>query len=161
MNKNIWLFILGILFAICCYICFSIGQSYPKNKGEIKIVRDTLVVVDTITIKEPIEKIRWKDKLVYVPIVDTLIINENDTNYIAMQIEKVEYEDKEYRAVVSGIYPKLEEISVYPKTVYVKETQKEIITKHWNFNITTGPGVFYNGKVNYGIGVILGFGYNF
>ena len=33
--------------------------------------------------------------------------------------------------------------------------------KHWNFNITAGPGVFYNGEINYGVGITFGFGYSF
>lgn len=166
MNKNfLYVFLAGVLFAIGCYLCFFLGQSYPKNFKE-KIVKDTLVIRDTIIIKEPIEKIRWKekDKLVYIPIVDTLIIHKNDTAYIAMQEEKVEYEDKEYKAVISGIHPKLEEISVYPKNIYITETKKEIFVKHWNFNITAGPAIIYDfndKKIRSGAGILFGFGYSF
>ena len=64
MNKKyLYIFLVGLFFAVCCYLCFSIGQSYPKNPGKVEIIRDTLIVRDTITIKEPIEKIRWKEKI--------------------------------------------------------------------------------------------------
>ena len=160
MKKYILIFLAGLLFALCCYFSFSVGQSHPKIET-IKIERDTIFVRDTITIKEPVEKIKWKDKLVYVPVVDTLTIYQNDTVYLALQKEKVEYKGEDYRAVVSGVFPKLEEISVYPKTTYITEKQTELVKKHWNFNITAGPGVFYNGKINYGLGVVFGFGYSF
>ena len=162
MKKYFLLFLAGLLFAICCFISFFIGQSYPKIVNT-KIIRDTLVIRDTIEIKEPTEKIKWKEKekLVYIPVVDTLIVYKNDTTYLSMPIEKIKYEDENYRAIVSGICPKLEEIDVYSKTIYVTEQKIETIKKHWNFDITAGPGVFYNGKINYGLGVVVGFGYSF
>ena len=169
MNKKIlYIFLAGLLFAVFCYLCFSIGQSYPKFKNKTEIIRDTLTVRDTVIIKKPVEKIRWKekDKLVYIPIMDTLVIYKNDTTYIAMQEEKVEYEEEEYKVIISGIHPKLEEISVYPKTVYITETQKQTNTsvKHWNFNITAGPTLMYDfsdKKIRGGVGIVFGFGYSF
>lgn len=167
-KKSLYIFLIGLFFAVFCYLCFSIGQSHPKFENKIEMVRDTLTIRDTITNEKPVEKIRWKerDKLVYVPITDTLIIYQNDTTYIAMQEEKVEYEEEEYRVIISGIYPKLEEISVYPKTVYITETQKQtnILIKHWNFNITAGPILMYDfgdKKIRGGAGIVFGFGYSF
>lgn len=169
MNKKIlYIFLAGLLFAVSCYLCFSIGQSHPKFESKIEIIRDTLTIRDTITIEKPVEKIRWKekDRLVYIPIIDTLIIEKNDTTYIAMQEERVEYKGEEYRAIISGIDPRLEEISVYPKTVYISETQKQTNTliKYWSFNITAGPGVIYDFRskqISGGVGIVVGFGYNF
>lgn len=164
MNKKfLYPFLGGFLFYLCCYLCFSIGQSHPKIKEEIKIRRDTIITRDTITIEKPKEKIRWKekDKIVYVPISDTSIIIKEDTSYLVMQEERVEYEGEDYKATVSGIKPKLEEISVFPKEVHITEIQEKKIKKHWNFNISVGPGVIYNGKVNFGVGAIIGFGYSF
>lgn len=167
-KKSLYIFLAGLLFAVSCYLCFSIGQSHPKFESKTEIIRDTLTIRDTITIEKPVEKIRWKekDKLVYIPITDTLIIHQNDTTYIAMQEEKVEYKEEEYRAIVSGVHPKLEEISVYPKTVYITETQKQTNTlvKHWSFNITAGPALIYDfsdKKIRGGAGIVFGFGYNF
>lgn len=160
MNKK-YLYI--FLFLICCYFCFFFGQYYPKRNNEIIIRRDTLVIRDTTIIEKPVEKIRWKEKekLIYIPIRDTSIIIKNDTTYLVMEEEKVKYEGEDYEAIISGVHPKLEQISVYPKTVYITEKQTEIIKKHWRINISAGPGIFYNGKFNYGIGVICGFGYSF
>lgn len=167
-KKILYIFLAGLIFTTACYLCFFIGQSYPKFESETEIIKDTLIIRDTITIRKPVEKIRWKekDKLVYIPITDTLIIHQNDTTYIAMQEEKVEYKGEEYRAIVSGIYPKLEEISVYPKTVYITETQNKTNTlvKHWSFNITAGPTLIYDfsdKKIRGGAGIVFGFGYNF
>lgn len=167
MNKNLkkylYCFLGGGFFIICCLLSFNIGQSYPKFE-KLKIVKDTLIKRDTLTIEKPVEKVKWKDKLVYVPIniKDTIYKNESkDSFYVAMQTEKIEYEGEDYKAIVSGIYPKLESISVYPKNIYITEKQTQVVNKHWNFNINIGPGIFYNGDFNYGVGAIIGFGYSF
>lgn len=80
---------------------------------------DTVWRTDTFLVDNPVEVIRWKDKLVYVPVTDSVIIHQHDTTYVALEFEKVEYADSTYRATVSGFQPRLESISVYPKTAYI------------------------------------------
>lgn len=163
MKKEFKSFLIGFVFTVLCIICFKIGQEHPKqNYTKVEIKRDTLVVKDTIKIEKPIEKVRIKDKIVYIPVKDTLRLK--DTLFLSLEKEKVIYEDSSYKAIISGIEPKLEEIEVYPKNIYITEKQKEIqyIKRKFNINISMGPGVFYNGnKIDYGIGVLFGVGYSF
>ena len=169
MKKYFSAFLMGVFFIGCCYLCFFLGQFHPKlNNENIEIKRDTLVILDTIKIEKPVNKVRWKtkDTLIYIPIKDTIIVKQNDTVYIALQEERVEYREKEYRAIISGVNPKLEEISIYPKTVYITETQKQVktSTKHWGINITIGPSLVYdfnNRQINGGLGIVAGIGYSF
>ena len=61
--------------------------------------------------------------------------------------------------MVSGIYPKLEEISVYPKTTVITDTK--VVRKRWGLGVTVGPGVMYNGKIHGGVGIVAGLQYQF
>lgn len=120
---------------------------------------DTVMVRETLTVYEPQEVIKYKDKIIYIPVTDSVLVHVHDTTYIALQSEKKVYEDTDYRAVVSGIYPKLEEISVYPKTITITNTKT--VRQHWGWAITAGPGIVWNGTFHAGVGVAAGISYNF
>lgn len=166
INKDVIyniLIVLGIIFLIglFCFVSFQIGKSRSIKTGIVEIKRDTICVIDTLKIVEPKEVIRYKDKLVYIPVIDTISIH--DTIYASVEEEIVIYEEDDYKAIISGICPKLKEITIYPKTTYITEYQKEIIKKKWGINVTIGPqiGVFYNGKFGFGGGVGITFGYGY
>lgn len=137
------------------YFCGGARPSQP----EIVETRDTVVVVDTVVVEKPVEVVRWKDRVVSVPLhtVDTVTVN--DTVYIELPFERVEYAGDEYMATVSGFRPKLESVTVFPKTTYITNT--EYVKKSWSFGITAGPGLLYDGKLHGGIGIVAGVQYNF
>ena len=120
---------------------------------------DTVWKVDTITIDKPTEVVRWRDKLVFVPVTDSILIHHHDTTYIALEFEKVEYADSLYRLQIEGYGPQLNWIEVYPRTAYITNT----ITyrQRWGASITAGPAVLWNGKVHAGLGAAIGLSYNF
>ena len=154
--------VVGVVLAVG--FSWKIAEKRGYRKGydaalAIPVKRDTITVRETLTVIEPKEKYVYKDKLVFVPIETRDTISVHDTTYIALQSEKKIYEDDDYRAVVSGIYPKLEEISVFPKTITITETRN--IKKHWGFSVTAGAGVVYNGSLHPGAGIVAGFGYTF
>lgn len=120
---------------------------------------DTVWHTDTVFHEKPVEKIKWRDKLVYVPVTDSVLIEKHDTTYIALQFEKKEYADSTYRAVVSGFQPSLDWIEVYQKTAYITNTVVE--RRHWGASVTAGPAVVFNGKWYGGLGVAIGLSYNF
>lgn len=157
---------IAIFFVIACILFYHFGRNSKIDNNIVQIIRDTTIItkVDTLIIEKPVEKIRYKDKLVYVPVIDTLFVHGNDTTYIAMQSEKVVYEEEEYKAIISGVQPKLEEMTVYPKTIYQTVTEKQIVQKKWNFNITAGPAIIYDfgdRQIKGGIGIVAGIGYSF
>lgn len=165
-KKDLILVGVGIVFVIACILSYNFGRNSKIDDLIKNVKRDTVVKieVDTLTIEKPVEKIRYKDKLVYIPLVDTLLIHDHDTTFIAMQSEKVEYEEEEYKATISGIQPKLESITVYPKTVYETVIEKQIVQKRWSFGVAAGPALVYDFKnkdITGGIGVVAGIEYNF
>lgn len=137
---------------------YCVGKRNQSSPHESIVVRsDTLWVTDTVHIDRPVEVTHWKDKLVYVPVTDTIVVS--DTTYIALPFEKVNYSGENYEATVSGFRPKLESITVFPKTAYV--TTREVEIQKWSIGVTFGPGIVYNGSVHGGIAVVAGVHYSF
>ena len=162
-------FVLAFWAIFLLFFVGGFGFKFGKNNGyrsgykdglaAIESKTDTIWKTDTHYVDKPNETIRWKDKLVYVPVTDSVIIHQHDTTYIALEFEKVEYADSTYKAVVSGYQPKLESISVYPKTAYITNTVVE--RRHWGASVTAGPAVVFNGKWYGGLGAAIGLSYNF
>lgn len=81
---------------------------------------------------------------------------------VPLPIERKVYGGKEgddYRAVISGIFPKLESIDVYPKTAYITIPVQEPARRkaRVGFGITAGPGVYWNGSgIQPGLGATVG-----
>lgn len=159
MKKYLPYILLITFFLACCAVTYFYGyhRGWDAAYTPVNERVDTLVIRDTITRLEPQEIVTYKDRIVYVPVTDTLSIH--DTTYVALQSEVKVYQDEDYRAVVSGIYPKLEEISVYPKTTVITDTK--IVRKRWGLGVTVGPGVMYNGKIHGGVGIVAGLQYQF
>ena len=145
MNKwyiSIW--VLGFA-ALCYFLGYSKGSSKIEPPAS-----DTITIVDTITIDHIVEVehevIKWKKE--YIPITDTLTIN--DTVYAVVSRERVVYQDSLYRAVISGIYPSLDSMQVYPRTTTITIREKEKAGK-WHLGVQAGVG--YTGKIEPYIGI--------
>ncbi len=84
-----------------------------------------------------------------------------------MDIERREYADSDYLAVVSGIMPRLEEISVYPKTKIITQTitiGQERKPTRFGVGVQVGFGACYGlveKKVDAGPYIGIGMSYNF
>lgn len=91
----------------------------------VDIQRDSIVVHDTIMIKEPIYITSVVKDSILVVVKDTIVRNE--TCYISLPLQKRTYKRDEFYAEVTGYEPRLTYIEVYPKTVYV--TEKQSVTK--------------------------------
>lgn len=172
---------------IAFWVCIAVGVAMlvtvswliAKNRGYHKgyedainsVKVDTITVVDTHFVDKPTEIVKYRDKLVYVPVTDTVV--KNDTTYIALQFEKKLYSDSTYKAQVSGFQPSLDWIEVYQKTQTVVKTITETklpefilspsVTVMTGFrDATAGAGVSFDvwrgkwqfsGTVGYGITV--------
>lgn len=145
----------------------GVGGYYAGKGKRPTVQRDTLIIHDTHTVyqPQPVEKIVVKKER--FPVHDTTRIH--DTTYIELPVERVTYADSNYRAVVSGIHPRLEEISVYPETKII--TQTITVTepaKKGRFNIGAQAGwyVIYDAAhkqvaTGPGAGAGLSFGWTF
>lgn len=97
----------------------------------------TKVLVDTQYILSPFPYLAWIDH------TDTI-----RTDSCVHLREYKEYQDSNYYAKVSGVAPRLDEIRVYPKTVY--ETQyiyRDVVhkPKRWGIGVSAGFGVGKDG----------------
>lgn len=148
MNKWIF-FLVVILMGLTGLLGYQIGKGKPTSVDPV-VTTDTITVVDTITIDKPypVYKEVVKNHYEYIPVTDTLTIN--DTVYVQVARERVVYQDSLYRAVISGIHPSLDTISVYPRTttITIKEKGK---ADRWHLGVTGGVG--YTGKFEPFIGV--------
>lgn len=121
MKKIAIYVIIGALLLIVGYI---LGRNRKGENDTILVQRDTTVVRDTVRIKEPTEVRKETVKeTVLVEVRDTMWMH--DTCYIALPLEKRTYKRDEFYAVVTGYEPRLTYIEVYPKTVYITETEKQ------------------------------------
>lgn len=93
----------------------------------------TKVKVDTIYLLSPLPYLAWVDHY------DTIYVS-NSCWHIR---EYKEYQDSCYYAKVSGVAPRLDEIRVYPKTVYeTKYIYRNVVSKpkRWGIGVSTGYG---------------------
>jgi hypothetical protein len=109
--------VIGFITGLLCYYCVS-----PK------IEETTVVRVDTLVIEKPIpykvEVVRKVSVPVYVPTpADTVVIAKVDSILVEVpvEVEKREFRDTTYRAVVSGpkigeLRPTLESLELYSRT---------------------------------------------
>lgn len=131
-----------LLYILITALAFGLGwcsRSLTKcNTGKADTVTSVHVVtkvdVDTQYILSPQPYVAWIDKS------DT--IHASDTCYHLREYK--EYQDSNYYAKVSGVQPRLDELRVYPKTVY--ETQyiyRDIVgkPKRWGIGLSAGYGV--------------------
>lgn len=131
-----------LLYILITALAFGLGwcsRSLTKcNTGKADTVTSVHVVtkvdVDTQYILSPQPYVAWIDNS------DT--IHASDT--CSHLREYKEYQDSNYYAKVSGVQPRLDELRVYPKTVY--ETQyiyRDIVgkPKRWGIGLSAGYGV--------------------
>ena len=156
--------LIGIGIAACMLVTVLIGKERGYGQGYAAALNephkaDTVWKVDTNFVDRPVEIIKWKDreKLVYIPVTDTLAIH--DTTFLALPREYKQYGDETYQAQVSGVDPSLDWIRVNQKTAYITNTVVE--KKRWGFGVTAGPGVLWDGSFHGGVGIVAGLQYTF
>ena len=115
-----------------------------------------VVRTDTLVIDRPVPVwVRIVDT-VLVPILDT--VHVHDTAYIALSMERKEYRDSTYAAVISGYRPELERIEVYPRTITITKTITETArNRRFGLGIQAGYGITSEGLSPY---VGAGLSYN-
>ena len=144
MRKLLW--ILVVLLVIACVAAWF--RPHEPLSAEIRTETkiQTVVKLDTVLISAPIS-VFWQ-------------ILPNDTVRIGdtlLHRKQVVYEDSLYRAVVSGyVDPRLDSMTVYPRTVYQTVTNDIYHTinpknKRWGLGLQAGYG--YPGGAYIGVGV--------
>lgn len=135
-----------LLYILIAALAFTLGwcsRSPTKaHIGKTDTVTSVHVVtkvdVDTQYILFPVPYFAWIDNS------DT--IHASDTCYHLREYK--EYRDSSYYAKVSGVAPRLDEIRVYPRTIYQTEYIYRDITqkpKRWGIGLSAGYGIGRNG----------------
>lgn len=154
----------ALIGAVLAFLAmFGVAKCTHRDMDETpSVVRDTLVVRDTVRIEKPVaEYIRTTDT-VLVFATDTVQVR--DTVFVRIPIETKEYSDSLYRLQVSGYRPGLDWIEVYPTTVKVTQTQTITVPKktRWGIGVQVGYGAtLYDKQVVLSPYVGLGISYHF
>ena len=163
-QRYLALFCAGIVFAGSVFLAFKIGQKHPLklDSTPISVQVDTLYLRDTITCEKPVYLTKYVERVQLVPVTDT--VRRQDTLYVALEREAVEWRD-EYAAVyASGIQPSVDSVRHFiTEKVVNKEVTVEVPAKQrWKrigWGVAAGPGVYWQpgmDNVTPGVGIVVG-----
>lgn len=160
MAKNLILPLLCLLAG--GVISYSLCDRHFKAELAALVPKaDTVVVSQVRVVEKPVYVEKRVLDTVRIAISDTCLIVRSDTTYISLPREQRVYADTNYRAVVSGIEPRLDSLSFTERTKYVYITPKK---SHWSFGISAGLSTIYSfesRKPDVGAGITLGVQYKF
>lgn len=135
-----------LLYIIVAALAFCLGWCSHFSLPDRPIKYDTImsdpivvtkVKVDTQYILSPLPYLAWIDH------TDTI-----RTDSCVHLREYKEYRDSNYYAKISGVAPRLDELRVYPKTVYeTKYIYRDIVSKpkKWGIGLSAGYGLGNSG----------------
>lgn len=147
MKSLPWILVCLLVCVIVWMCCNPHDPSTVYVKGDTIRVRDTIVDIVLMPVKETLKR----TDTVYLPIiVDTTTDRtvEGDSVPVIIPITIKEYKTDNYRAIVSGYKPSLDFMEVYG--------EKEIITlkpKHKRWGLALQAGYGYPGGLYVGGGV--------
>ena len=140
----------AIVIFIIILLCMSFHIRHLNNEIDKykNAPADTVVVtkIDTISVDRPVEKIKYISRTEYVNLTDTLVVYDTVLKIWKAPREYLVYQDTSYRAVVSGVDPRLDTLKIYRPTIYQTITKTVEVKKktHWGIGVQAGYG--YNGK---------------
>ena len=150
-----------LLLFVLSVVCFVLGFYCKGLHQNIEI--QNIERVDTTYIYYPIETERRivKKDTIKIAVIDTLVVR--DTLYLPRE-QKV-YADSSYRAVVSGVSPRLDSIFVYPKTIYETRFATQNEWRRITFGLQVGVGgvipLFSSSDPSLGAYIGVGLGFRF
>lgn len=154
MNKNLIITVLSLLLALSLTFQYLYHSNRNSEENSLKTDTVTIIKIDTVTVIKPVIQYRYITEI----ITDTLYNTDSVLIPVRIPIESITYQDKTYRAVVSGYRANLDTIQVYPIHTYTTITN--IITKKKRFNIGVQAGFGY-GLMNKKPDVYVGLGVSY
>lgn len=165
-----------IICACALLVSFLLGAlaAYFPVKAHFKAVSetfspkvDTLLIRDTLRLSEPkeIEKPVYLRDTLYIPVLDSVLVERTDTLFLPIPREQRQYGDSTYRAWVSGVSPKLDSILIFPETKVITKTFPVKVKRKVNVGLQGGVGAVqpfgqkFEPKLGYYVGI--GLEYNF
>lgn len=155
--------ILGIVLGILLVSLGTNGILFVKYRNckntIVEIDTTSVLIIDTLTVPKDsiVEKTRYIDSLVMVPVDSTVLVN--DTLYTFIQLKQHHFGSKEADIWVKGYKVSLDSLKVYPKTrVETVTVTKFIPQPKKRFTVTVGPSVgFYTKGIDYGASLTVGY----
>lgn len=143
------LIILAVIFiAIMAVALFRIRNLEKKIVELQNAPADTVTIVkvDTIFIEKPVPVYKYVSKTEYVPIVKDSLITDTVKELVFLPREYMVYKDTSYRAVVSGVQPRLDSIEIYQHNTVqtITKTVKVPDKKRWGLGVNVSAG--WDGK---------------
>lgn len=139
--KERLLYIIGVALLI---LGFGIGRHTAKP---VRVVQeqtrvDTLILRDTFTRYVPTPVHTHTRDTIRIPLKEVV----HDTAYVTLPREVKVYEDKRYRAEVSGYRPSLDRIDIFTQTEVVTQHTAQVVKKRarWGIGISAGYGLAIN-----------------
>lgn len=132
-----YILIIALAFTSGWYFQASIKEIPKYDTIQSKPIIVTKVKVDTQYILSPFPYLVWIDH------TDTIRMD----SCVHLR-EYKEYRDSSYYAMVSGVAPRLDELRIYPKTVYeTKYIYRDVFhkPKRWGIGLSAGYGMGRNG----------------
>ena len=133
-------------YLLIAALAFGLGWCSRSPTGNDVVNHDTITSVNVIT------KVDVDTQYILSPVPYLVWIDNTDTIRIGDSCwhlrEYREYQDSNYYAKVSGVQPRLDEIRVYPRTIYQTEyIYRDIVhkPKRWGLGLSTGYGVGKHG----------------
>lgn len=136
-----------LLFLVILLVAFGRIRRLEKELDKYRNApADTVTVIkhDTIKIDNPVPVVKYMKEKEYIKITDSLLVHDTVTHFVELPREYLVYKDTSYRAVVSGVQPRLDSIEIY------QTSTTSTITKF----------VEVKKKTRWGIGVQAGYGWN-
>lgn len=120
-----YLFVCTFVAIVALIVGFCLGQRTDAETPPIKILTDTLIVRDTVSVEKPVPVSVRKTDTILVAVKDTVVLR--DTAFVVLSREQKYYRGDRYEAWVSGYQPTLDKFNVFTEdrtitnTVYVKQ----------------------------------------
>lgn len=144
--------LIGLVFLVGGYVGYR-HHAFSTPTSDTIRVRDTI----KIYIPQYVEKQHIGTDVARLPRIALLNISATDTHDsidVAIPLERVVYEEPDFRAVVEGYQPRLVEINIFPETQTII---RNIPAKNKGWAINFGPTVCY-GITKDGLRLCLGAG---
>lgn len=145
--------IIVVLLVAFTMLGFFIGKGFRSPaEPRIEVKTDTLKIVDTIVVHEPIREEVWVVDSVKIEIRDTLRLR--DTLFVVLPREIVRWEDSLSVIWASGVRPSIDSVKYTIPSYYIEMVKVEKQRSRWGIGVQAGLSAGAQGIYPYiGIGV--------
>ena len=131
-----------VMLAVALLVFLAGRATRQQAPAVVRETRDTLYLRDTLIAEVAAAPCYiYRTEEVVIPVHDTIVAR--DTIYAAVERTTLRYEDSTYTAIVSGIYPRLDSLAIYPRreVVTIHTTERVAVPRRWGIGVQAGYGL--------------------